>query len=99
MEPEPEKLDLSALDPAAHPGWDRKVAGVAARAIELRRLRRAVVRRGAVAVVLAAAAAVALWLSAPHHEPPPRPQRSMLDWAVRDVSASELLEIGAGDAQ
>ena len=64
MEPEPEPIDLSALDPSrdrAH--WDAAIAHVADRAVVLARLRRRITRRGAIAVGLAAAAVLALWLS------------------------------------
>src|SRR5512143_552094 len=65
MEPEPDRIDLSSLDPSRDAErWDAVASRVATRAIELRRLRRAVVRRGTVAVVLAAAAGLALWFSA-----------------------------------
>ena len=68
MEPDrPEPVDLSPLDPG---GWERKAVALAARALELRRLRRTVVVRGVAALAISAAAALALWLSAPR----PRPQ-------------------------
>lgn len=101
MEPEPDmpqKVDLSALDPSGTPRWDRAVTRVAERALELHRLRTAVVRRGAVAIMLAAAAGLALWLSAPRPESPRRDD-AILGWAVRDVAPGELLGLGAGDAQ
>ena len=95
MEPEPEKIDLSALDPG---GWERKAAAIAARAVEKQRLRRRVVRRGAVAIVLAAAAAIAVWLGAPRREAP-RAQGDLLEWAVRDVEPSDVLGLGGNDAR
>ena len=98
MAPEPEKLDLSALDPARDPHWERTLTRVAERARELRAFRRAVVRRGAVAFVLAAAAAITLWLSAPRREPVHH-GHALLDWAVHDVDPGELLGMGANDAQ
>jgi len=90
MEPEPERIDLSSLDPG---GWDAKAAAVVARGLERRRLRRAIVRRGVVAVVVAAAAGIAVWWSAPRRE---EPRSDILDWAVRDVQPSDVLGIGAG---
>ena len=100
MEAEP--VDLSSLDPtrdAAH--FDATVARIAQRAIELRRLRRAVVRRGGIAFVVAMAAALVLWFSAPRRAAPPAaaPSVDILDWATRDVHASDLLELGGLHAQ
>jgi hypothetical protein len=108
MEPEVDpmeaRVDLSPLQPNHS---DVLVAKIAARALELRRLRRAVVRRGAVAVVLAAAAGLALWLSAPRrdvvHAAPPTARsghHDILDLATRtDVDPYELLELGGNNAQ
>jgi len=96
MEPEPEKVDLSALD---LPGWDRKIASVSRRAFEQRRLRRAVVRRGAIAVVLAAAAAIAVWFGAPKREAVAYAHADLLEWAVRDALPSEVLGLGGNDAR
>jgi hypothetical protein len=96
MEPEPEKIELSVLDPG---GWERKAVAIAAQAARRSRLRRRVVRRGAIAVVLAAAAAIAVWLGAPEREPTPRTRSDLLDWAVRDVQPSEVLGIGDNDAR
>jgi len=95
MTPEPEPIDLSALDPSREPRWDAAVARVAQRARDLRRLRRTVVRRGIAAGVLVAAAALMLWL-APRPRPPAEP--SLLDWAVRDVTADDVLALGGNDA-
>jgi len=101
MEPEPEPIDLASLDPTRDaPRFDAAVARVAGRAVELQRLRRAVVRRGVVALSVAMAAALLLWFSAPRREaPPPRDQPDILDWAMRDVSASDVLELGGPHAQ
>jgi hypothetical protein len=102
LEPEmPAAVDLSPLAPRHD---DAIYARVAARAIELRKLRRAVVRRGAVAVVLAAAAAVVFYLSAPRHDArvEARPSRSgdVLDLGMRgDVDPFELLDLGGTHAQ
>jgi len=100
MEPEPDAIDLSALDPRRTPAhFARMAASITARALEARRFRRVVVRRGLVAVALAAAAAIALWVSAPHREPqaPPAHDSSdtgILGWATRDASADEVLGLG-----
>lgn len=100
MEPEPDRIDLSVLDPSRHaPRWDAAVGKVAARALELRRLRRAVMRRGMAALVLSAAAALVLWFVVPRREARPsnqvEPQRvDMLDWATRQ---GDVLELGGGD--
>lgn len=67
---EPERIDLSALDPG---GWECKATALAARAVELRRLRRTVIVRGVAALAISAAAALALWLSAPKHTSSPSP--------------------------
>jgi hypothetical protein len=71
---EPERIDLSPLDPG---GWERKATALAARARELRRLRRRVVIRGVAALAISAAAALALWLSAP--KPPEHTASSAFD--------------------
>jgi hypothetical protein len=104
MEPEPDRIDLSSLDPSRDArSWDAVASRVATRAIELRRLRRAVVRRGAVAVVLAAAAGLALWLSAPRRDvrtPTTSRGGDIFDWATRsDVDPYELFELGGTHAQ
>jgi hypothetical protein len=95
MEPEPERVNLSPLDPSRDKiKWETKSARIATRAAELRKLRRKVVRRAAIAVVLSAAAGITLWFSAPHRQPPQQ-QRDVLDWATRDnVDPYELLELG-----
>jgi len=95
MEPEPDRIDLSVLDPGR---WDDVAARVAQRGRELRRLRRAVLRRGIVAVVVAAAAALALWFGAPKREAP-RPRGDILEWATRDVTADDVLQLGGSHAQ
>ncbi len=95
-----EPIDLSALDPARDEvRWRGIAARVADRGRELRTLRRTVARRGAVALVVAAAAGLALWLSAPAPQPDVPANPSLLDWATRDVSASDVLALGAGHAQ
>jgi hypothetical protein len=88
-------IDLSVLDP--HP-TDATVARIAQRAIELRRFRRAIVRRGVSALAIAMAAGIALWLAAPKrsvetHAP------DLLDWATRDVGADDVLGLGGTHAQ
>jgi hypothetical protein len=82
---EPERINLSALDPG---GWERKAAALAARALERRQLRRAVMVRGMVALALSAAAAVALWLSAP--KPAPQAGPSAFD-LLHTSDAMEVL--------
>lgn len=103
-EPEPDRIDLSPLDPSRDKvKWETKSARIATRAAELRKLRRKVVRRAAFAVVLSAAAGLTLWLSAPkpqRHHAAHHGQGDMLDWATRDnVDPYELLELGGGHAQ
>ena len=100
MEPEPDPIDLSSLDPTRDAArFDATVARVATRAIELRRLRRAVVRRGFVALAVAMAAALLLWFTAPRRDAPRAASGTdMLDWATRDVSASDVLELGGPHA-
>ncbi len=102
MEPEPEPVDLSSLDPTRDAGrFDAAVARVAARALELHRLRRAVVRRGVVGFAVALAAALLLWFTAPRRDAPApaRTSSDILDWAMRDVSANDVLELGGSHAQ
>ena len=106
MEPEPEMSPAAVdLQPLAPRHTDAMYARVAARAIELRKLRRAVVRRGAIAAVLAVAAAFVFWLSAPHRDDrqaQPAMQRShdILDLGMRsDVDPYELLDLGGSHAQ
>ena len=98
-EPEPDRVDLSPLDPSRDKvKWQASSTRIATRAAELRKLRRKVVRRAAFAVVLSAAAGITLWLSAPK----PRQHHAvrggdMLDWATRDnVDPYELLELTGG---
>jgi hypothetical protein len=100
MEPEPEPVDLSVLDPKRDGArFDGAVARVAARGLELRRFRRLVARRGVTAAVLVAAAAVALWLSAPR-QPHADEARSIavLGWAV-GASPDQVLNLGGSYAQ
>ena len=106
MEPEPDMqpaVDLSSLAPRHD---DAVYARIAARAVELRRLRRAVVRRGAVAVVLAAAAALVFWLSAPPQAPRMTTHEhagsrgDLLELGMRtDVDPYELFDLGGSHAQ
>ncbi|HEY5946346.1 MAG TPA: hypothetical protein VIV40_12675 [Kofleriaceae bacterium] len=98
MEPETNPIDLSVLDPTRDPRrFDAAVANIAQRAIELRRLRRVVVRRGAIAFAVAMAAALVLWFSAPRREPQHTSRNvDILEWATRDVQASDLLELELG---
>jgi hypothetical protein len=113
MEPEAdmpavESVDLSPLAPRH---TDAVYARVAARALELRRLRRAVVRRGAIAVIVAAAAGLALFLSAPRRDQlAPRGRdhgagarghsADILDLGFRsDVDPYELFDLGGTHAQ
>ena len=88
-------IDLSVLDPRP---TDALVARIAQRAIELRRLRRAVVRRGVTALAIAMAAGIVLWLAAPKRHAVARPP-DLLDWATRDVSADDVLGLGGNHAQ
>jgi hypothetical protein len=107
MEQEPdmpavESVDLSPIAPRHD---DAVYARVAARAIELRKLRRVVVRRAAVAAVLAAAAAIVFWLSAPRRDvsqpiPTQRGGGHILELGMRgDVDPYELLDLGGTHAQ
>ena len=101
MQPAPEPVDLEPLAPRH---GDAVYARVAAHAIELRNLRRAVVRRAAVAAILAVAAAFVFWLSAPRHEArhvqPVRHGGDILDLGMRtDVDPYELLDLGGFHAQ
>ena len=108
MEPEPdmpvapEAVDLNPLAPRH---TDAMYARVAARAMELHKLRRAVVRRGAIAAVLAVAAAFVFWFSAPRHQAAPQTQArsvhgDILDLGMRtDVDPMELLDLGGSHAQ
>ncbi len=86
MEPESSRIDLSPLDPG---NWQRKSAALAARALEMRRVRRTVVVRGMTALAVSAAAALALWFSAPspepqHAQPAASPSPDLFDWAIQD---------------
>ena len=89
-----DRIDLAPLDPG---GWKQKSAVLAARALDQRRLRRAVVVRGMTALALSAAAALALWFSAPtpgpRHDQPASSSSSinMLDWAYRTTDPTEAL--------
>jgi hypothetical protein len=94
MQPEPERIDLSALD---MPNFDGAVERITARALELRRFRSAVARRGVIAAVLVAAASVMLWLSAPRR-PAPR-HADVLGWAVGATTPDQVLSIGGDHAE
>jgi hypothetical protein len=87
---EPERIDMRPLDPG---DWQRKAQTLAARALELRRLRRTVLVRGSIAVAVSMAAAIVLWLSAP--KPAPAAVQSstpsLLDWALHDTDPTEVL--------
>jgi len=103
MEPEPDRIDLAVLDPSRHAAkWNAAVGNVAARALELRRLRTAVMRRGMVALALSAAAALVLWFVVPKRSTvqatPTHSSQSldMLDWATRQ---GDVLELGGTHAQ
>jgi hypothetical protein len=78
-----DRLDLSPLDPG---NWAKKSAALAARALEQRRFRRAVVVRGMTALALSAAAAVALWFAAPSPAPqaaqPSASPSDLLNWTM-----------------
>ena len=93
-------IDLSVLDPKRNGArFDAQVARIAQRAIENRRLRRAVVRRGIVAFAIAMAAGLALWFSAPARPAPPARSIDILDWATRDIGPADVLSLGGGHAQ
>lgn len=108
MEPERDvtaepAIDLSALDPRRDAGrWDHAVARVAERGLALRRLRRAVLRRGVTALCVATAAALVLWLMVPGRDGrggafdrgAGADRGDLLDWAVRDVAPGEVLNLG-----
>jgi hypothetical protein len=103
MEQEPDPIDFAALDPSRDTErFTATAARVAKRAIELRRLRRAVVRRGSVAFAVAMAAGLVIWFTAPRRERAAESSRAngaeILDWAMR-VEPSELLELGGTHAQ
>jgi len=92
MEPEPDRIDLSPLDPG---DWERKSAALTARARE-RRLRRAIVMRRLPALALSAGAALVLWLLAPSPESAPAPPAAwsstdLLDWALHTSNPTEAL--------
>jgi hypothetical protein len=94
MEVEPDRIDLSPLDPG---DWKQKSAALAARALEQRRFRRAVVVRGMTALALSAAAALALWFAAPapeQQQQQPTTTSSSLDmlgWAIHSSDPKEAL--------
>ena len=83
MTSDEQRVDLAPLDPG---GWMQKSAALAARALEQRRFRRAVVVRGMTALALSAAAALALWFAAPSASPEPaQPAASsagLLNWTM-----------------
>lgn len=105
MESEPDRVetivDLSVLDPSRDESrWNAAIGNVAARALELRRLRRAVMRRGMIALAMSAAAALLVWMLAPRREPEARAPKTqsvdMLEWASR---RGDVLELGGDYAQ
>ena len=103
MESEPDRIDLSVLDPTRNASrWNAAVGNVAARALELRRVRRTIMRRGMIALAMSAAAALLVWMLAPSREVSRQPVASdtqhvdMLDWATRQ---GDVLELGGGYAQ
>jgi len=100
MEPEPERVDLSPLDPSRDKiKWQTSSARIATRAAELRMLRRKVVRRAAIAVALSMAAGITLYFTAPRNHPQ-RQHTDVLDWATSDhVDPYELFELGGNHAQ
>lgn len=93
MQPEPERIDLAVLDV---PDFERGVARVAARAAELRRLRRVVATRGMTALVLVAAAALLFWLSIPKRTPR---EVDALVWMTPDAKPEDVLRLGGDYAQ
>jgi hypothetical protein len=95
-----QSIDLSVLDPKRNGArFDAQVARIAQRAIENRRLRRAVVRRGVVAFAIAMAAGLVLWFSAPSRPTPPPQSFDILDWATRDIGPTDVLSLGGPHAQ
>jgi hypothetical protein len=96
MEPEPDLVDLSAIDPSRDElRWRHAIGSVAARAIARRALRRKLLWRGAVVAVVAAAAGAMLWLSAPRRDQSQR-RDTVLDLAA-NASPDQILELD--DAQ
>lgn len=97
MEPDPDRVDLTSLDPArSAPRWDAAIASVVARGLARRRR---LLRRGLAAMIVAAAAGALLWFSAPPREAPQPARASVLDWAVRDVGPEDVLDLGGSYAQ
>jgi hypothetical protein len=102
MESEPDRVELTVLDPSRHASrWNAAIGKVTARALELRRLRRAVMRRGMIALAMSAAAALLVWMLAPRREMHATPvvseqQVDMLDWVQRQ---GDVLELGGRYAQ
>jgi hypothetical protein len=93
-------VDLSVLDPRRNEArFDAAVSRIAQRAIELRRLRRAVVRRGITALAIAMAAGLVLWFAAPKRNAVAPRSPDLLDWATRDVGANDVLGLGGSHAQ
>ncbi len=89
-EPEPDRIDLSALDPSRNRArWEGMIASVVERA----HLRRRILRRGGLVVALAAAAMIAMWLAAPPRASQVEPA-DILSWATRDVGADDVLALG-----
>lgn len=94
MTSDEDRINLSPLDPG---NWQQKSAALAARALEMRRFRRAVVVRGMTALALSAAAALALWFAAPKPQTqvaqPTAASHStdLLNWAVTNADPTEAL--------
>jgi hypothetical protein len=98
MEPEPE-IDLQALDPSRDAvAWERRITSVASRALASHRGRQRALRRGAIALVLASACGLAVWWSAPRHAPA-HARADLLEWAIGDVDASDVLALEASHAR
>lgn len=98
MAREPE-IDLRVLDPSRDPAaWERRVESVANRALAAYRQRNRALRRGAIALVLASACGLAVWWSAPRHEPA-HARGDLLEWAVGNVDASDVLALEASHAR
>lgn len=93
-------IDLSVLDPRRDEArFTATAARVAQRAALLRRLRRAVVRRGVTALAIAMAAGIVLWFAAPKRTASAPHAPDLLDWATRDVGADDVLGLGGRHAQ
>jgi hypothetical protein len=93
-------VDLSVLDPRHdETRFEAIVSHVAQRALELRRSRDLVVRRGGAALLLAMAAGLASWFATPRPQRAPTSSPDLLGWATRDIDAGDVLELGGRDAR